>query len=83
MRALYHHDVGPDGEPLNTRQRKPRYDTTAAQKRTQEAIEAAVAALGRFAPPEKIREIQLREKAKIRAENAVLRLHTRAREKCR
>ena len=68
MRALYHHDVGPDGEPLNTRQRKPRYDTTAAEERAQEAIEAAVAALGRFAPPEKIREIELREKAKIRAQ---------------
>ena len=68
MRALYHHDVGPDGEPLNTRQRKPQYDTTAAEERAREAIEAAVAALGRFAPPEKIREIELREKAKIRAQ---------------
>jgi conjugative relaxase-like TrwC/TraI family protein len=66
MRALYHHDVGPDGEPLVLRQRKPRYDTTAAEERAREAIEAAVAALGRFVTPEKIREIELREKAQVR-----------------
>ena len=66
MRDLYHHDVGPDGEPLAMRQRKPRYDTTAAEERAREAIAAAVAGLGRFATPEEIREIELREKAKIR-----------------
>ena len=68
MRALYHHHVGPDGEPLATRQRKPVYDTTAAEERAREAIEAAVAALGRFVTPEEIREIELREKAKIRTQ---------------
>ena len=68
MRALYHHDVGPDGEPLVMRQRRPRYDTTAAEERAREAVEAAVAALGRFVTPEEIAEIELREKAKIRTQ---------------
>lgn len=66
MQALYHHDVGPDGEALVRRERKPVYDTTAAEERAREAIAAAVAELGRFITPEKVREIKLREKAKIR-----------------
>jgi len=67
MRALYHHDVAPDGTPLGTSQRRHKYPDKAVQlAAAQERIDAAVAALGRFATPEKIRDIEITERAKVR-----------------
>ena len=68
MRGLYHHDVAPDGTPLVTSQRRHKYpDKTVQLAAAQERIDAEVAALGRFATPEKIRDIEIRERAKVRS----------------
>jgi conjugative relaxase-like TrwC/TraI family protein len=67
MRGLYHYDIAPNGTPLATRQRRPRYPDKAAQlAAAQERIDAKVAALGRFATPEKVRDIEILERAKVR-----------------
>ena len=66
MRALFHYGTGPDGVPLSTRQRAPKYPARAAYAQVEEAIARRVAALGRFATPEERREIRLQERAKMR-----------------
>jgi conjugative relaxase-like TrwC/TraI family protein len=66
MRALFHYGTGPDGVPLATRQRAPKYPARAVYAQVEEAIAKRVAALGRFATPEERREIRLQERAKMR-----------------
>ena len=66
MRALFHYGIGPDGVPLSTRQRAPKYQVRAAYAQVEEAIARRIAALGRFATPEEKREIRLQERAKMR-----------------
>jgi conjugative relaxase-like TrwC/TraI family protein len=66
MRALFHYGTGPDGVPLATRQRAPKYPARAAYAQVEEAIARRMAALGRFAAPEEKREIRLQERAKMR-----------------
>ena len=67
MRALYHHDVAPDGTHLVTSQRRHTYpDKTVQVAAAKERIEAAIARLGRFATPEKKRDIEIAEMAKVR-----------------
>ena len=69
MRGLYHHDVTPDGTPLTTSQRRHKYpDKSAQAAAAQERIDAQVAVLGRFATPEKIRDIEITERAKVRSQ---------------
>jgi conjugative relaxase-like TrwC/TraI family protein len=68
MRALYHHDVAPDGTRLGIAQRRHKYPDKIVQvAAARERIAAAVAALGRFATPEKIRDIEIAEMAKVRS----------------
>ena len=69
MRRLYHEDVGPDGQVLIRRQQPGKYPAAGGSlyKRIDAAIAAQVAALGRFATPEEIRAIQLKERAKFRS----------------
>src|SRR5207302_9425567 len=45
MRALFHYGIGPDGVPLSTRQRAPKYQARAAYAQVEEAIAKRVAAL--------------------------------------
>ena len=66
MRALFHYGIGPDGVPLASRQRAPKYQPRAVYAQVEEAIARRVAALGRFATPEERREIRLQERAKMR-----------------
>jgi conjugative relaxase-like TrwC/TraI family protein len=66
MRALFHYGIGPDGVPLASRQRAPKYQARAAYAQVEEAIARRIAALGRFATPEEKREIRLQERAKMR-----------------
>jgi conjugative relaxase-like TrwC/TraI family protein len=67
MRALYHHDVAPDGTRLATSQRRHQYPDKAVQVAdAKERIRLRVGALGRFATPEKIRDIEITEMAKVR-----------------
>ena len=69
MRGLYHHDVAPDGTSLTTSQRRHKYPDKGAQAAAaQERIDAQVAVLGRFATPEKIRDIEIAERAKVRSQ---------------
>ena len=69
MRGLYHYDVTPDGTRLSTSQRRHRYPDKSAQlAAAQERIDAKVAALGRFATPEKVRDIEIEERAKVRSQ---------------
>ena len=69
MRGLYHHDVTPDGTHLTTSQRRHKYPDKGAQAAAaQERIDAQVAVLGRFATPEKIRDIEIAERAKVRSQ---------------
>ena len=63
MRALFHYGIGPDGVPLSSRQRAPKYPARAVYAQVEEAIAKRVAALGRFATPEERREIRLQERA--------------------
>jgi conjugative relaxase-like TrwC/TraI family protein len=67
MRALYHEDIGPDGQVLARRQRPGRYQ--AAGGSLYELIEAEVqrevAARGRFIQPEEIRQIRLKARARV------------------
>src|SRR5439155_9284027 len=66
MRALFHYGIGPDGVPLASRQRAPKYQARTVYAQVEEAIVRRVAALGRFATPEERREIRLQERAKMR-----------------
>ena len=66
MRALFHYGIGPDGVPLGSRQKAPKYQARAAYAEVEEAIAKRIAALGRFATPEEKREIRLQERAKMR-----------------
>src|SRR5689334_1372352 len=66
MRALFHYGIGPDGVPLASRQRAPKYPPRAVYAQVEEAIAKRVAALGRFATPEERREIRLQERARMR-----------------
>ncbi|HEY2261765.1 MAG TPA: MobF family relaxase, partial [Streptosporangiaceae bacterium] len=66
MRALFHYGIGPDGVPLASRQRAPKYQPRAVYAQVEEAIAKRVAALGRFATPEERREIRLQERARMR-----------------
>ena len=67
MRALYHDDVAPDGTRLATSQRRHQYpDKTVQVAAAKDRIKARVDALGRFATPEKIRDIEIAEMAKVR-----------------
>ena len=66
MRALFHYGIAPDGVPLGSRQRAPKYPPRAVYAQVEEAIAKRVAALGRFATPEERREIRLQERAKMR-----------------
>jgi conjugative relaxase-like TrwC/TraI family protein len=69
MRALYHYDIAPDGTHLSTSQRRHRYPDKSAQlAAAQERIDAKVAALGRFATPEEIRDLEITERAKVRSQ---------------
>jgi conjugative relaxase-like TrwC/TraI family protein len=73
MRALYHHDVAPDGTPLVTSQRRHKYPDKAVQlAAAQERIDARVTALGRFATPEEIRGIEIEERARVRSSTPFL-----------
>ena len=73
MRALYHHDVAPDGTRLTTSQRRHTYPDKAVQvAAAKERIAGQVAALGRFATPEKIRDIEIAEMAKVRTSTPFL-----------
>ena len=66
MRALFHYGIGPDGVPLGSRQKAPKYQARAVYAQVEEAIAKRIAALGRFATPEERREIRLQERAKMR-----------------
>ena len=66
MRALFHYGIGPDGVPLSSRQKAPKYQARAVYAQVEEAIARRIAALGRFATPEERREIRLQERAKMR-----------------
>ena len=41
MRALFHYGIGPDGVPLSTRQRAPKYQARAVYAQVEEAIARA------------------------------------------
>ena len=68
MRNLYHRDIHPDGQPLNVPQGQASYQTGRNQlaDRVDDAVEAAIAALGPWPQPEEIADIRLRERAKVR-----------------
>jgi conjugative relaxase-like TrwC/TraI family protein len=68
MRALYHEDVGPDGEVLARRQRPGNYAAAAGSlhQRIEAEVARQVAERGVFIQPEEIREIRLKERAKFR-----------------
>ena len=68
MRALYHDDVGPDGEVLARRQRPGNYAAAAGSLNTRIEAEVAeqVAARGGIITPEETREIRLRLRAQFR-----------------
>jgi conjugative relaxase-like TrwC/TraI family protein len=66
MRALFHYGTGPDGVPLASRQKAPKYQARAVYAQIEEAIAKRIAALGRFATPEEKRAIRLQERARGR-----------------
>ena len=66
MKDLYHDDVGPDGVPLDTAQRKPQYDIRNLEQRVQDAIAARLAELGNLADAEDERKIKFDERQKMR-----------------
>ena len=68
MRRLFHYGIGPDGEPLGSRQKAPKYQARAAYAAVEEAISKRIAALGEFVTPEEKREIRLQERARMRAQ---------------
>ena len=68
MRALYHEDVGPDGQVLARRQRPGNYPAAAGSLNARIEAEVAeqVAARGGIITPEETREIRLRLRAQFR-----------------
>ena len=66
VRALFHYGIGPDGVPLSSRQKAPKYQARAVYAQVEEAIARRIAALGRFATPGERREIRLQERTKMR-----------------
>ena len=68
MRALYHEDVGPDGQVLARRQRPGNYPAAAGSlhKRIEAEVAEQVAARGGIITPEETREIRLRLRAQWR-----------------
>jgi conjugative relaxase-like TrwC/TraI family protein len=68
MRALYHDDVGPDGEVLARRQRPGNYPAAAGSLngRIEAEVAEQVAARGGIITPEETREIRLRLRAQFR-----------------
>jgi conjugative relaxase-like TrwC/TraI family protein len=68
MRALYHEDVGPDGQVLGRRQRRAQYPEAGGSlyERVEAEVARQVAERGRFILPEEVRAIRLRERAKFR-----------------
>lgn len=68
MRALYHDDVGPDGQVLARRQRPGTYPEVSGSlhKRIEAEVADKVAAAGGIITPEEIREIRLRLRAQWR-----------------
>jgi conjugative relaxase-like TrwC/TraI family protein len=65
MRALYHHDIAPDGTRLNTPGRRPGYEQQreSLDERIEATVAAKVAELGAFPTEREIREIQLMARA--------------------
>jgi conjugative relaxase-like TrwC/TraI family protein len=65
MRALYHHDVGPDGSPLETPGARASYERQreTLDDRIEAEVAAKVAAIGAFPTEREIREIQLMVRA--------------------
>jgi conjugative relaxase-like TrwC/TraI family protein len=68
MKALYHDDVGPDGQVLGRRQRLAKYPAASGSlhKRIEEEVAARVEAAGGIITPEEVREIRLRLRAQWR-----------------
>lgn len=68
MRALYHEDIGPDGQVLARRQRPGNYPAAAGSlhKRIEAEVADQVAAAAGIITPEEIREIRLRLRAQWR-----------------
>src|ERR1700678_927779 len=68
MRALYHDDVGPEGEVLARRQRKANYPAAGGSlhKRIEAEVARQVAERGRFIQPEEIRAIRLKLRSAYR-----------------
>ena len=68
MRALYHEDIGPDGQVLARRQRPGNYPAASGSlhKRIEAEVAERVAAAGGIITPEEIREIRLRLRAQWR-----------------
>ena len=68
MKALYHDDVGPDGEVLARRQRPGKYPAAAGSlhKRIEAEVAEQVAARSGIITPEEVREIRLRLRAQWR-----------------
>jgi conjugative relaxase-like TrwC/TraI family protein len=69
MRALYHEDIGPDGQVLGRRQRKASYPTAGRNSmydRIEAQVEAERAARGRYFTPEEERALRLRLRSAYR-----------------
>ena len=68
MRALYHDDIGPDGEALGRRQRQANYPAASGSlhKRIEEEVALRVEATGGIITPEEVREIRLRLRSQWR-----------------
>jgi conjugative relaxase-like TrwC/TraI family protein len=69
MRALYHHNVLPDGTLMDTPGRSPRYQPappSTLTARIQARVKERIAELGFEPLPEEVREIELEERVKHR-----------------
>ena len=68
MRALYHEDVGPDGQVLGRRQRKANYPEAGGSlyKRVEEEVARVKAERGRFFTPEEERALRLKLRSAYR-----------------
>jgi conjugative relaxase-like TrwC/TraI family protein len=68
MRALYHEDIGPDGQVLGRRQRKANYPEAGGSlyKRVEEEVARVRAARGRFFTPEEERALRLKLRSAYR-----------------
>ena len=68
MRALYHEDIGPDGQVLGRRQRQANYPAASGSlyERVEAEVARQVAERGRFITPEEVRAIRLRLRAQFR-----------------